>query len=496
MTYVPTTPEERAAMLEVLGMSSAEELFDVIPSEIRFPGIDIGCPLGEMEVTEAVEALAAMNRAASGVPMFLGAGAYRHFIPSAVGAVLGRSEFATAYTPYQPEVSQGTLQASFEFQSLICDLTAMEVTNASVYDGASAVAEAVLMALRLTGRERVVLSGGVAPRYRDTLKTYVGSRAVEIETTSVRSGADGEIAEDDVAAAIDEHTACCVVSQPTFFGAIADLGRIVEAAHRVGALVVFVYNPTSLGILRPPGAWGADIAVAEGQPLGIPLSFGGPYVGLMSCRAELVRQMPGRIVGQTIDAQGRRGFVLTLQAREQHIRREKATSNICTSQTLISFGVAAYLALLGPGGLRDVAEACARRAREAAERLAGTAGVQVITPRPFFHEFAVRTSLPAAEVNRRLLERGIIGGYALGADYPGLDDALLFCCTEVTTPAQIETLSQALRDINTGGTQLNGAGQVSGDVTAGTMPLSPETREANSPAQGLASAETRSGTAS
>jgi glycine dehydrogenase subunit 1 len=304
------------------------------------------------------------------------------------------------------------------------------------------------------------------------------------------------IAEDNLAAAIDEHTACCVVSQPTFFGAIADLGPIVAAAHQSGALVVQVYNPTSLGILRPPGAWGVDVAVAEGQPLGIPLSFGGPYVGLMSCRAELVRQMPGRIVGQTSDGQGRRGFVLTLQAREQHIRREKATSNICTSQTLISFGVAAYLALLGPAGLRDVAETCARRAREAAQQLGAIPGVQVITPRPFFHEFALRTPLAAAEVNRRLLDRGIIGGYALDAGYPELEDALLLCCSEVTTPAQIEQLSQALREIVTGGgAPRNGTTHLPTEVTAGATPLSPETRDANTPSPGHSSTETRASAA-
>ncbi len=458
MTYVPMTTDERAAMLQALGLSSTEQLFDVIPAGIRFPNISIGEPLSELEATEAVEALAARNRAVSDIPTFLGAGAYRHFVPAAVGAVMGRSEFSTAYTPYQPEVSQGTLQASFEFQSLICDLTGMDVTNASVYDGASAVAEAVLMALRLTGRGRVVVSGGVNPRYRETLATYVGPREVQIDTTGVHPRTDGALVEDDVAAAIDQSTACVVVSQPTFFGEIRDLGPVVEAAHRAGALVVQVYNPMSLGLLRPPGAWGADIAVAEGQPLGIPLSYGGPYVGLMSCRSELVRQMPGRIVGQTSDARGRRGFVLTLQAREQHIRREKATSNICTSQTLISFGVATYLALVGPGGLRDVAEACARNARRAAEQLVAIPGVELITPRPFFHEFAIRTPLLAAELNRRLLARDIIGGYDLGSMSPGLGDAMLLCCTEVTTQAQIDALVQAVREIL--------ADSVAGDGTA------------------------------
>jgi glycine dehydrogenase subunit 1 len=475
-------------MLQALSLASVDDLFRVVPEVIRFPDIDIGRPLSELEATTTVERLAAMNRGVSGIPMFLGAGAYRHFIPAAVGTIMGRSEFSTAYTPYQPEVSQGTLQASFEFQSLICDLTDMDVTNSSVYDGASAVAEAVLMALRLTGRERVVVSGGVNPRYRGTLQTYISAREVNLVTTEPGLGPDGRITDNDIAATIDESTACVVISQPTFFGEIRDLTAIVEAAHAAGALVVEVYNPTSLGLLRPPGEWGADIAVAEGQPLGIPLSYGGPYVGLMSCRSELVRQLPGRIVGQTTDGQGRRGFVLTLQAREQHIRREKATSNICTSQTLISFGVAGYLALLGPGGLRDVAEASARRAREAASELASVPGVEVITPHPFFHEFAISTPLPAAELNRGLLERGIIGGFDLGTAYSGLEQGLLFCCTEVTTPEQIDVLVRAVREIVAG--HPNGAKP---DLQPGTAPRSSEARDANSPVAGASSTETRQG---
>jgi glycine dehydrogenase subunit 1 len=260
-------------------------------------------------------------------------------------------------------------------------------------------------------------------------------------------GRGGTLVEDGLIEAIDERTACCVVSQPTFFGEIRDLTPLVESAHRAGALVIEVYNPTSLGLLRPPGSWGVDIAVAEGQPLGLQLSFGGPYVGLMSCRRELVRQLPGRIVGATSDGQGRRGFVLTLQAREQHIRREKATSNICTSQTLMGLGVTAYLALLGPRGLRDVAEACWRTTRYAADRLAAIPGLAVLTPRPFFHEFAVRTPLPAAEVNRRLLRQGILGGFDLGQAYPALGDALLLCCTEVTRRSHVDALADALQEI-------------------------------------------------
>jgi glycine dehydrogenase subunit 1 len=443
MPFVPLTDAERDSMLQTLGVSSTDALFEAIPESVRFPEIDIGPALTEMEVTAQVEALAARNRPAYGSPFFLGAGAYRHFIPAVIGALMSRSEFATSYTPYQPEVSQGTLQMSFEFQSLICDLSGMDVTNASVYDGASAAAEAALMALRLTGRERIVVSAGVHPHYRRALASYAGQREIEIVTSEVVVE-DGALREIGLIEAIDERTACCIVSQPTFFGEIRDLVTTFEAVHGVGGLAVEVYNPTSLGLLKPPGAWGADIAAAEGQPLGIPLSFGGPYVGLLSCRRDLVRQLPGRIVGMAKDGAGRRGFVLTLQAREQHIRREKATSNICTSQTLISLGAASYLALLGPSGLREVAEGCWQTARHAAEQLDAVPGVEVITPRPFFHEFAIRTPLPAAEMNRRLLERGIVGGYDLGRSYAGLD-ALLLCCTEMTTKDQIDQLVGGIR---------------------------------------------------
>jgi glycine dehydrogenase subunit 1 len=349
------------------------------------------------------------------------------------------------------------------------------------------------MALRLTGRERVVLSGGVHPRYRRTLHTYISAREVEVVTTAVQPGQDGRIAEDDIAGTIDDSTACVVISQPTFFGEIRDLTGVISAAHAVGALVVQVYNPTSLGLLRPPGDWGADIAVAEGQSLGIPLSYGGPYVGLMSCRSELVRQLPGRIVGQTTDGQGRRGFVLTLQAREQHIRREKATSNICTSQTLISFGVAAYLALLGPGGLRDVAEGSARRAREAARQLESVPGVRVITPPPYFHEFAIATPVPAAELNRRLLDQGIIGGFDLGTAYPGLDHGLLLCCTEVTTSEQIGMLVRAVREALASGTHPDGSPERGPELHAGMTPRSSESRQASSSVAGASSTETRQG---
>jgi glycine dehydrogenase subunit 1 len=444
MTYVPLTEPEQRDMLKALGLGSTELLFDAMPQSLLFPTIPIGRALTELEAVSEVEALAAQNQSVSGIPFFLGAGAYRHFIPAAIGALTSRAEFATSYTPYQPEVSQGTLQALFEFQSAICDLTAMPVTNASVYDGATAMAEAALMAMRLTGRERIVVSGSVHPHYREALRAYTGPRGVEVYTTWVRAG--DTLIEDDIGAFIDDRTACCIVSQPTFFGEIRDISSVVEAAHEKGALVIEVYNPTSLGLLRPPGDWGVDIAIGEGQPLGIPLSYGGPYVGLMSCREDLIRQLPGRIVGAASDHDGRRGFVLTLQAREQHIRREKATSNICTSQGLIALMATLYISLLGPRGLRSVAESCWQTTRYAAEQIEGIRDVEILTPHPFFHEFVIRTPLPAAAINRRLSERGIIGGYDLGRAYPDLADSMLVCCTEVTTQAQVDTLAGALAD--------------------------------------------------
>src|SRR5579871_5353271 len=290
MSFVPLTDSERAEMLAEIGLDDPDSLFDVLPEAIRFPSIDIGPALTEIEATSRIQGIAERNTAVTSIPCFLGAGAYRHFIPSAVGAILSRSEFATSYTPYQPEVSQGTLQSTFEFQSLICDLTAMDVSNASVYDGASAVAEAALMAMRVTGRTRVVVSAAVHPHYRAVLNTYVHAKQAEIAMSEVALES-GTLVERGLVDAIDGRTACCIVSQPTFFGEIRDLAGIIAAARQAGALVIEVYNPTSLGMLRPPGDWGADIAVAEGQPLGIPLAFGGPFVGLMSCQRPLVRQL-------------------------------------------------------------------------------------------------------------------------------------------------------------------------------------------------------------
>jgi glycine dehydrogenase subunit 1 len=443
MPFVPLTAAEAAAMLERVGVGSVDELFEVIPAEVRFPQLDLPDGQPELTVTRAVRELAAMDRPASELACFLGAGAYYHYIPSAVGALANRAEFATSYTPYQPEISQGTLQATFEFQSLVCDLFGMDVANASLYDGATAVAEAVLMAERLTRRERVVLAGSLHPEYRSVVQTYVAERGTELVSGGIHSD-NGALREDDLTALVDERTACCVVQQPSFFGSIGDFTALRAACDRAGALLVMVCNPLSLGMLRPPGEWGADIAVAEGQSLGIPMSFGGPWVGLMATREKYVRQMPGRIAGAAKDAQGRRGYVLTLQAREQHIRREKATSNVCTNEALLALHSTIYLSLLGPSGLRQVAESCYQYAHYAAATIGRLPRYKILTAEPFFHEFVVRCPVAPADLNRRLLAEGILGGLPLGRFYPELSDCVLLCCTEMNTRAEIDALVAAL----------------------------------------------------
>jgi glycine dehydrogenase subunit 1 len=366
-------------------------------------------------------------------------------VPAAVRALVSRGEFLTSYTPYQPEISQGTLQTTFEFQSLVCDLLDMDVANAGMYDGSTALAEAVLMAERVTRRSRVVLAGGVHPEYRNVVATYVAERGTELVTSGVTRG-DDVLREDDPAALLDEQTACCVVQQPSFFGRIGDWAALRAACDRVGALLVMVCNPLAIGLLKPPGGWGADIAVAEAQPLGIALEYGGPWVGMMATRERYLRQLPGRIVGEARDAAGRRGYVLTLQAREQHIRREKATSNICTSQALLALHTTVYLSLLGPRGLRQVAENCYQYAHHAAGEIGRLPGCQVITPEPFFHEFVVCGPQAPEVLNRRLLAANVLGGLPLGRFYPELADCALYCCTEMNTRAEIDQLIRALSE--------------------------------------------------
>jgi len=449
VSYIPNTDADRALMLEAIGVGSVEELFRDVPAARRAPRLRLPPPLSELELMRELSAMAARDAAGPAVSCFLGAGSYRHFVPAVVDAVVSRSEFATAYTPYQPEISQGTLQAIFEYQTMIARLTGMDAANASHYDGATAVAEAVLMALNAGRRERtaVLLAPGLHPQYREVVRTYTQGMGLSF-------GGEDLLAEDvgAEAAALARRcgpaTACVVGQSPDFLGRIlppADLGALADAAHAAGALIVVAANPGARGLLEPPGSRGADVVAGEGQPLGSPLGFGGPYLGFFAFKREHIRRSSGRIAGETVDREGRRGYVFTLNTREQHIRREKATSNICSNESLVALAAAVHLAALGPRGLRRVAELCWHNAHYAAARIAEIEGFSVWS-RGFFHEFAVRCPAPPARINDRLRERGIIGGYDLGRDYPALKDHLLLCCTEVATRDDIDGLVAALRE--------------------------------------------------
>src|SRR5579871_1211431 len=446
--FTQLTPDDREAMLRAVGVDRVEQLFEDVPPEARYPTLNLPPALTELEVGRYMSELASLNVSVRNWPCFIGGGAYNHYAPAAVAHIMGQPQFYTAYTPYQPAVSQGTLQASFEFQSLVCDLLGLEVANDSVYDGASAVGEAVLMAQRITRRDRVVLAGSVHPQWREVVHAYLAAREVELLTGRVELTAAG-LAEQRVDELLDARTACVVVQQPDVFGHIHDLTGLAEVVHAHGALlIVAVADPTSLGVLQSPGGWGADIATAEGQPLGLPLQFGGPWAGLMACRLDHVRQLPGRIAGQTTDHAGRRGFVLTLQAREQHIRREKATSNICTSHTLLAIGVTAYLSLMGPSGLREVARQSHAKAVYAANAIAALDGFSVATPRPFYNEFLVQTPLGTEDLRQRLVERRILAGVPLFQGVDGFEGSLLLAFTEHNTRAEIDGLVAALADVS------------------------------------------------
>lgn len=446
MTYTPHTDADRAHMLDAIGVATVDDLFADIPAPVRASGWDLPPPLAEQDVRAELVRLAGRNR----IPevSFLGAGVYRHLIPAVVGEVIGRPEFATAYTPYQPEVSQGTLQSIYEFQSLICELTDMEVASASHYDGATATAEAALMACRLTRRSTVAVSAGVNPDYRRVLETYCSGPGITVITVplDLAEGGTGTTDAARAAHALTDDVACLVAAQPNFYGQIEPMRELAETAHAAGAQLVAVVEPTSLAILEPPGAYGADLVAAEGQPLGVPPSFGGPYVGLMAARMESVRQMPGRLVGATRDAQGRKGYVLTLQAREQHIRREKAASNICTNQALMALAAAAYLTAVGPTGLREVANASMIQARHLAGALEEAGVAERRFRGPYFAEVTMR--LPdAARRHAALAERGIVAGHLPERDEPELRDTLLLATTELTTDDDIDHLVHALEAI-------------------------------------------------
>jgi glycine dehydrogenase subunit 1 len=427
--YIPNTDEDRRAMLGAIGVASPDELFADIPPELRIEGLELPPALPEQELLREMAALAARNQVPEdGYACFLGAGAYRHYIPSVVSHVVGRSEFYTAYTPYQPEISQGTLQTMFELQSMVCELTGMDVANAGMYDGASALAEACLMTCRVTGRSRIALLDTLNPAYADVVRTYASGPGLAIDVVSG-------------AAALTSEHACLAVQHPDFFGCLEDVWAREAAAHAAGALLIATADPISLGMLAPPGEWGADIAVAEGQSLGWPVNFGGPYLGLFACRQDYLRQMPGRIVGRTTDLDGRAGYVLTLQTREQHIRRERATSNICTSQQLVGLAATVYLAAVGKRGLQRIAEVCYQRAHYAAQRIAALPGYSLAFDTPFFKEFTVRCPRPPAQLLARLLERGIIGGLDVS---DRVENGLLVCVTETNTREEIDRLVEGL----------------------------------------------------
>jgi glycine dehydrogenase subunit 1 len=429
-------------MLEQIGVESVQSLFQSIPAALRLKRpLNVPPALTEIELTAHLQHLADRNRSGSDAVCFLGGGSYDHFIPAVVDAVAGRSEYYTAYTPYQAEASQGSLQAFFEFQTLICQLTGLDVANASLYDGGSAIPEAVLMALNFAPkRHKVLVAESVHPEYRLCLTTYLANLDARPATLPTPHG---YLDPDDVKKAVDDQTACVVVQHPNFFGGLEEVEALARAAHGAGALFIVSFDPISLGLLRRPGQYGADIAVAEGQPLGNPMSYGGPYLGLLACREEYVRKMPGRLVGQTVDRHGKRCWVLTLQTREQHIRRKKATSNICTNQGLMALKAAVYLAALGPQGLKETAELCTRKTHYAAERLTGLPGVRLRFPRPFFKEFTLAVAGNVPGLLTRLAQAGYLGGLPLGRWYPALENCLSVAVTERRTRAEIDGLVKA-----------------------------------------------------
>jgi glycine dehydrogenase subunit 1 len=445
--FTPHTQAEQEEMLQAIGVKSLEDLFTDIPKDFRFPQLDLPETLTEMEVLKYLDELAAENENTNDLLCFLGAGVYNHYIPAAVDAIIRRGEFLTAYTPYQPEISQGTLQAIFEYQSLMIALTGMDVCNASHYDGATATAEAGILAYHhFRGkRAKFIVSPGVHPQYRETLRTYMsGVKNTVITGDEPDSNPLG--APETLIPQIDNNTAMVVVQYPDFFGRIYDYTALGNAVHAAGAIFVVAANPTALGLLKPPSEFGADIVVGEGQPLGLPMSFGGPYLGIFATNNELMRKIAGRLVGETVDENGKRGYVLTLTAREQHIRRERATSNICTNQGLMALASTVYLSLLGKNGLQKVAELCYHKAHYAAEQITKIPGFTLCHDAPFFHEFAVCCPVSVAEINAGLLEHGIIGGYDLGQDYPSLKDHMLIAVTEKMTREDIDYLCDVLKE--------------------------------------------------
>ncbi len=446
MRYLPLTPEDRAAMLNTIGAASVDDFYEDVPKSARLTGPihDLPNHQGELAVERHLARLAAKNTTASDVPFFVGAGAYKHHVPASVDMIIQRSEFLTTYTPYQPEIAQGTLQTLFEFQTQVAAMTAMDVANASMYDGSTACAEAAVMACRVTRRKKVVLSGGLHPHYAAATRLLCEAQGIEV--VALETAIDGEL---ELAKHVDEATACVIGQSPNVFGTVTDLSPVADAAHEKNALMVSVFTEAvSLGLVTPPGEMGADIAVGEGQSIGNPLTFGGPYVGLFACTQKLVRQMPGRLCGETVDADGSRGFVLTLSTREQHIRRDKATSNICTNSGLCALAFTAHMTLLGGKGLEQLAALNHETACALADALEAIPGVEILTPR-FFNEFAFRTPVDAEAVLAMLEECGVLGGVRASRLMPeaGIGDVIIAAATECTTQDDIAAYVAALKEV-------------------------------------------------
>ena len=445
MPFIPTTDANRKEMLKTIGVSGFEELLKVIPAEARFKGeLDLPEPLSEYEVTKLLQKIAEKNEHTGTHVCFLGGGAYDHFIPAAVGHVISRSEFYTSYTPYQAEVSQGNLQVIYEYQTMITQLTGMDVSNASMYDGASALAEAALLGQAQTGREEILVSKTVHPFYRQVVRTYCHRSGVVLKEVRTE---DGITDMDALRDALSEKTAGVLVQHPNFFGNLEEVEEIEKCVHGVGGLYIVSVDPVSLGVLKPPGAYGADVVTGEGQALGNPLNFGGPYVGMFAVKKELIRRLPGRLAAVTVDTQGRRGFVLTLQTREQHIRREKATSSICTNEQLCALASAVYLALMGKQGLPRVAHLCLQKAHYLAQQIERVGGCDLLFSRPFFKEFAVRCPIPPKKIIGRMRKEKIFAGIDMGRFDYGVEDGLLIAVTEKRTKEEMDRYVEVLQKI-------------------------------------------------
>jgi len=429
--YIPSTIDEQAEMLSALGINTIDELFADIPKEFRNPTLDLPTPLSEMEIQQELGQMAAKNRPMGSGPSFLGAGSYNHFIPAIVKSLITRGEFITAYTPYQAEASQGTLQVIYEFQTLICNLYGMQVANAGMYDGATSLAEATLMACRVTKRERVALANSISPAYIDVIRTYCQSQDIEVEIV------------DPSNPGFADETACLVLQYPNYYGYIEDLKTLVNTTHAQGALAVVSCDPTAMGMLQTPGHYGADIVTGDGQSLGIPASYGGPYVGLFAAKQEYIRQMPSRLSGRTLDKNGKTGYVLTLQTREQHIRRERATSNICTNEALYALASTIYMAAMGKQGLRQIAELCYHKSHYAANQINALPGYSLPISDPFFQEFVVQCPDSPSKINKKLMELNILGGLDVNEKIP---NGMLLCVTEMNSKEDIDALVAALAE--------------------------------------------------